>query len=52
MLDVVRKEFKGHVGEMEALRSSARDEHGSAEKWVAFQEKDDSFHLNLFSHKS
>ncbi|THU61453.1 hypothetical protein C4D60_Mb07t23440 [Musa balbisiana] len=52
VLDVVRKEFKGHVGEMEALRSAARDEHGSAEKWVAFQENDDSFHLNLFSHKS
>ncbi|WOL19069.1 hypothetical protein Cni_G27866 [Canna indica] len=54
VLDVVRKEFKDHVGEMETLRSAASDrkhEHGGAEKWVAFEEKDENLHLNLFSQK-
>ncbi|XP_042419300.1 uncharacterized protein LOC122007839 [Zingiber officinale] len=54
VLDVVRKEFKDHVGEMEAIRSGARDKHddGSCgEKWVAFGDSDEAFHPNLFSRK-
>lgn len=53
MLDVVRKEFKDHVGEMEAIRGGARDKHddgGCGEKWVAFGDSDEGgFHPNLFS---
>ncbi|KAG1327088.1 hypothetical protein COCNU_01G010220 [Cocos nucifera] len=32
VLDVVRKEFKDHVGEMENLRNAAREKHGSGDK--------------------
>ncbi|XP_008802016.1 uncharacterized protein LOC103715981 [Phoenix dactylifera] len=47
VLDVVRKEFKDHVGEMENLRNAAREKHGSADKWVAFEDNNENFHTNL-----
>ncbi|MQL99072.1 hypothetical protein Taro_031789 [Colocasia esculenta] len=48
VLDVVRKEFKDHVGEMETLRNAAKERRESSEKWVAFDEDDGDFHTNLF----
>lgn len=51
MLDVVKKEFKEHVGEMESLRNAAAKEkrNGVAENWVAFEDNEENFHPNLFS---
>ncbi|XP_010928263.1 uncharacterized protein [Elaeis guineensis] len=49
VLDVVRKEFKDHVSEMETLRNATGEKNGSAEKWVAFEDNDENMHINLFS---
>lgn len=54
MLDVVRKEFKDHVSEMETQRNDdttggKKKNGGSAEKWVAFEDNDENMHINLFS---
>ncbi|XP_020100598.1 uncharacterized protein LOC109718668 [Ananas comosus] len=51
VLDVVKKEFKEHVGEMESLRNTAAKEkrNGVAENWVAFEDNEENFHPNLFS---
>lgn len=52
MLDVVKKEFKEHVGEMESSRSAAaarEKRNGVAENWVAFEDNEENFHPNLFS---
>lgn len=48
MLDVVKKEFKDHVGEMEGLRNNARERNGSGSgKWVAFDEdNEENYHPN------
>lgn len=49
VLDVVRKEFRDHVGEMETLRNTAKERRESSEKkWVAFDEDDGDFRTNLF----
>lgn len=51
MLDVVRKEFKDHVGEMETLRTAAKDRNDNSAGWVAFEDKnDENSHPNLFFH--
>ena len=47
MLDVVKKEFKDHVGEMETLRNNAREKNGAGSgRWVAFEENEENFHPN------
>lgn len=53
MLDVVKKEFKDHVGEMENKKTTAGEKYGGGdtEKWVAFPENDnnENLHPNLFA---
>ncbi|CAA7408049.1 unnamed protein product [Spirodela intermedia] len=48
VLEVVKKEFKDHVGEMETLRNTVKERRQSSEKWVAFDENDENFATNLF----
>ncbi|XP_077236712.1 uncharacterized protein LOC143878292 [Tasmannia lanceolata] len=52
VLDVVRKEFKDHVGEMESLQNAGRGKQGNSARWVAFDDdnNDENCHPNLFSH--
>ncbi|XP_072993498.1 uncharacterized protein [Typha latifolia] len=59
VLDVVKKEFKEHVGEMESLRNPARENKSCGSRgctenyWVAFKEEnDENLHPNLFSSSS
>ncbi|KAG9456210.1 hypothetical protein H6P81_000718 [Aristolochia fimbriata] len=51
VLDVVRKEFKDHVGEMETLRNATREKRRiSSARWVAFgEDENENCHPNLFS---
>ncbi|XP_021899151.1 uncharacterized protein LOC110815615 isoform X2 [Carica papaya] len=52
VLDVVKKEFKEHVGEMESMRNAAREkQNGSSMRWTTFEEDDDdeNCHPNLFA---
>ncbi|KAL6221348.1 hypothetical protein ACLB2K_009099 [Fragaria x ananassa] len=51
VLDVVKKEFKDHVGEMESLRNAAREKHGmNSARWTTFQD-DENCHPNLFANR-
>ncbi|XP_020573773.1 uncharacterized protein LOC110020125 [Phalaenopsis equestris] len=50
VLDVVKKEFKDHVGEMENLRNASKPKPDSfKENWVTFNTEYENFHPNLFS---
>ncbi|KAF4346386.1 hypothetical protein G4B88_018316 [Cannabis sativa] len=51
VLDVVKKEFKDHVGEMENMRSAAREKHSNnSKRWTTFDDDDDeNCHPNLFA---
>ncbi|CAJ2634588.1 unnamed protein product [Trifolium pratense] len=50
VLDVVKKEFKTHVEEMENMRSVAREKHdGNSRRWTTFDD-DENMHPNLFVH--
>lgn len=49
VLDVVKKEFKDHVGEMDNMRSAARERHGHSMGWTTFED-DENCHPNLFAH--
>lgn len=52
VLDVVRKEFKEHVGEIENLRNVARDRHvKNSSGWETFEEDDENYHPNLFTNQ-
>ncbi|XP_057500024.1 uncharacterized protein LOC130784226 [Actinidia eriantha] len=48
VLDVVRKEFKDHVREMETLKNATREKHNSSKRWATFDD-DENCHPNLFS---
>ncbi|CAK7338529.1 unnamed protein product [Dovyalis caffra] len=51
VLDVVKKEFKDHVGEMENKRNAAREKHHSnSMRWTTFED-DENCHPNLFSQQ-
>ncbi|WJX95954.1 hypothetical protein P8452_77216 [Trifolium repens] len=51
VLDVVKKEFKTHVEEMESMRSIAREKHGgNSRRWTTFDDDDENMHPNLFVH--
>lgn len=50
MLDVVKKEFKSHVVEMESKRHIAREKHGNSKRWTTFED-DENIHPNLFVHR-
>ena len=59
MLDVVKKEFKDHVGEMENKKNAAREKHSNSSsnstRWTTFEDDkdddddDENCHPNLFS---
>ncbi|KAH7546262.1 uncharacterized protein LOC107427520 [Ziziphus jujuba] len=50
VLDVVKKEFKDHVGEMENLRNAAREKQSSnSMRWTTFNDDDENCHPNLFA---
>ncbi|XP_020680430.1 uncharacterized protein LOC110098062 [Dendrobium catenatum] len=51
VLDVVKKEFKDHVGEMENLRNASKAKHDNCFEgnWVSFEDESENFHPNLFS---
>ncbi|XP_031383756.1 uncharacterized protein LOC116197690 isoform X1 [Punica granatum] len=53
VLDVVKKEFKDHVGEMEKLRNAARERQNSSTYWTTFDDDDDdeNSHPNLFRNR-
>ncbi|PSS36139.1 Histone H2A.Z-specific chaperone like [Actinidia chinensis var. chinensis] len=49
VLDVVRKEFKDHVGEMDTSKNATREKHNnSSKRWTTFDD-DENCHPNLFS---
>ncbi|KAG2668506.1 hypothetical protein I3760_15G164000 [Carya illinoinensis] len=48
VLDVVKKEFKDHVGEMENMRNASREKHGNSMRWTTFED-DENCHPNLFA---
>ncbi|CAI9760609.1 unnamed protein product [Fraxinus pennsylvanica] len=48
VLDVVRKEFKEHVGEMGNSRVVAKEKHNS-KRWTTFDDDDENCHPNLFA---
>ncbi|CAL0304908.1 unnamed protein product [Lupinus luteus] len=48
VLDVVKKEFKNHVGEMENVRKDAEFLHENSMGWTTFDEEGENFHPNLF----
>ncbi|CAL1358952.1 unnamed protein product [Linum trigynum] len=51
VLDVVKKEFKDHVGEMENMRNATREKNlNNSKRWTTFEDYDDeNSHPNLFS---
>lgn len=54
MLDVVKKEFKGHVREMESSRHNTREKknlNSNSSRWVTFDDYDENenSHPNVFS---
>ncbi|KAG6739911.1 hypothetical protein POTOM_057529 [Populus tomentosa] len=52
VLDVVKKEFKDHVGEMENMRNAAREKHhNNSMRWTTFEDEDENCHPNLFSQQ-
>ncbi|KAL2929891.1 Vacuolar protein sorting-associated protein 70 [Bienertia sinuspersici] len=47
VLDVVKKEFKNHVGEMEDMRNAARERrYTSSKRWTTFEDDDENCHPN------
>ncbi|XP_028792414.1 uncharacterized protein LOC114748219 [Neltuma alba] len=51
VLEVVKKEFKEHVGEMENMRSNAKEKHSTnTKRWTTFDEDGENLHPNLFAH--
>lgn len=53
-MDVVKKEFKDHVGEMENMRSAAREKHNNnSKRWTTFDDDDnENCHPNLFANNT
>lgn len=51
MLDVVKKEFKDHVAEMENMRNIAREKHSNSKRWTTTFDDDENIHPNLFGHR-
>lgn len=48
VLDVVKKEFKEHVGDMENMRNASREKHNNnSMRWTTFED-DENCHPNLF----
>lgn len=52
MLDVVKKEFKDHVAEMENRRNIAREKQSNSRRWTTTTfDGDENIHPNLFGHR-
>ncbi|KAL9326133.1 hypothetical protein ACSQ67_006778 [Phaseolus vulgaris] len=54
VLDVVKKEFKDHVAEMENMRNVTREKHSNSRRWTTTTttfDKDENIHPNLFAHR-
>ncbi|GAV73899.1 hypothetical protein CFOL_v3_17382 [Cephalotus follicularis] len=54
VLNVVKKEFKDHMGEMENIRNTAGEKHSSnSMRWITFDDddSDENCHPNLFAHQ-
>jgi len=53
VLDVVKKEFKDHVAEMENMRNVARGRHGNSRRWTTTTtfDNDENIHPNPFGHR-
>lgn len=52
VLDVVKKEFKDHVGEMENTRNATLERRqNSSKRWTMFED-DENTHPNLFPAQS
>lgn len=52
VLDVVKKEFKDHVAEMENMRNIAREKHSNSRRWTTTTfDDDENIHPNLFGHR-
>ncbi|XP_021276803.1 uncharacterized protein LOC110411105 [Herrania umbratica] len=52
VLDVVKKEFKDHVGEMENMRNATREKHhNNSTRWTTFED-DENCHPNLFANNN
>ena len=56
VLDVVKKEFKDHVGEMESMRNEVRERrisnnnNNNSKRWTTFDDdENENFHPNLFA---
>ncbi|KAK8597910.1 hypothetical protein V6N13_095304 [Hibiscus sabdariffa] len=53
VLDVVKKEFKEHVGEMENMRNVTRQKHkNNSMRWTTFDVNNENCHPNLFDHNT
>ncbi|GMI97623.1 hypothetical protein HRI_003431600 [Hibiscus trionum] len=53
VLDVVKKEFKEHVGEMENMRNVTRQKHkNNSMRWTTFDDDNENCHPNLFDNNS
>lgn len=46
VLDVVKKEFKEHIGEMETLRKNTAKEKDGSRVAVPFKENEENYHPN------
>ncbi|KAA8522925.1 hypothetical protein F0562_009348 [Nyssa sinensis] len=53
VLDVVKKEFKDHVGEMGSLKNAAREKQNNSKRWATFDDDydDENCHPNLFARE-
>ncbi|KAE8735428.1 hypothetical protein F3Y22_tig00000340pilonHSYRG00376 [Hibiscus syriacus] len=53
VLDVVKKEFKEHVGEMENMRNVTRQKHkNNSMRWTTFDDDSENSHPNLFDNNT
>ncbi|XP_039051376.1 uncharacterized protein LOC120192714 [Hibiscus syriacus] len=53
VLDVVKKEFKEHVGEMESMRNITRQKHKKYSlRWTTFEDDIENCHPNLFDNNT
>ncbi|KAK9130527.1 hypothetical protein Sjap_011014 [Stephania japonica] len=52
VIDVVKKEFKDHVSEMESMRNANKEKRLSSARWVTFDEDNngENYHPNQFVH--
>ncbi|CAJ1944730.1 unnamed protein product [Sphenostylis stenocarpa] len=53
VLDVVKKEFKDHVAEMENMRNVAREKHSNSRRWTTTTfDDDENIHPDISGHRN